>query len=96
LHREEAVNGSAKGTVRNLFDGILKSDAGRWAVVSLAGGPDSDRPSPRDAAGREVIKPISHYLPVESVVGVPGETVLAVLILILVSLVAGLRQGAQP
>jgi uncharacterized membrane protein len=38
----------------------------------------------------KVIKPISHYLPVESVVGVPGETVLAVLILILVSLVAGL------
>ena len=38
----------------------------------------------------KVVKPISDYLPMEAVVGVRGETALAVLVLILVSLVAGL------
>jgi uncharacterized membrane protein len=35
----------------------------------------------------KVVRPISNYLPVEAVIGVRGETVLAVLVLILVSLV---------
>jgi uncharacterized membrane protein len=38
----------------------------------------------------KVAKPISDYLPVEAVVGVRGETVLAVLVLVFFSLVAGL------
>ena len=38
----------------------------------------------------KIVRPISNYLPVEAVVGVWGETVLAALVLILVSLVAGL------
>jgi uncharacterized membrane protein len=38
----------------------------------------------------KVVKPISNHLPVEAVVGVRGETVLAILVLILLSLVAGL------
>jgi uncharacterized membrane protein len=38
----------------------------------------------------KIVTPISNYLPVEAVVGVWGETVLAALVLILVSLVAGL------
>ena len=38
----------------------------------------------------KIIRPISNYLPVEAVVGVWGETLLAAVVLILVSLVAGL------
>ena len=38
----------------------------------------------------KIVRPISNYLPVEAVVGVWGETVLAAVVLILVSLVAGL------
>ena len=38
----------------------------------------------------KIVRPIANYLPVEAVVGVRGETVLAALVLILVSLVAGL------
>jgi uncharacterized membrane protein len=38
----------------------------------------------------KVLKPISDYLPMEAVVGVRGETVLAVLVLIFISFVAGL------
>ena len=38
----------------------------------------------------KIVRPISNYLPVEAVVGVWGETLLAALVLILVSLVAGL------
>ena len=38
----------------------------------------------------KVAKPVSNLLPVESVIGLRGETVLAVLVLILVSLAAGL------
>jgi uncharacterized membrane protein len=42
-----------------------------------------------ELAGK-VVKPISDFLPVEAVVGVRGETILAVLVLILFSLFAGL------
>ena len=38
----------------------------------------------------KIVRPISNYLPVEAVVGVWGETLLAAVVLILVSLVAGL------
>ena len=38
----------------------------------------------------KVAKPVSDFLPVETVIGVRGETVLAVLVLIFISLVAGL------
>ena len=38
----------------------------------------------------KIVRPISNYLPVEAVIGVWGETVLAAVVLILVSLVAGL------
>jgi uncharacterized membrane protein len=38
----------------------------------------------------KVAKPISEFLPVEAVVGVGGVTILAVLVLVVVSLVAGL------
>src|SRR6478736_5644324 len=38
----------------------------------------------------KIVRPISNYLPVEAVVGVWGETVLAAVVLILVSLLAGL------
>src|SRR6476620_4568033 len=38
----------------------------------------------------KIVRPISNYLPVEIVVGLWGETVLATLVLILSSLVAGL------
>jgi len=38
----------------------------------------------------KVAKPISEFLPVDAVLGVPGVTILAVLLLIVVSLVAGL------
>jgi uncharacterized membrane protein len=38
----------------------------------------------------KVVKPISDYLPMEAVVGVRGETALAVLVLVFFSLVAGL------
>jgi len=38
----------------------------------------------------KIVRPISNYLPVEAVVGVGGETLLAAVVLILVSLVAGL------
>src|SRR4051812_35162833 len=38
----------------------------------------------------KIVRPISNYLPLEAVVGVWGETVLAAVVLILVSLVAGL------
>ena len=38
----------------------------------------------------KIVRPISNYLPVEAVVGVWGETVLAAVVLILVSLIAGL------
>ena len=38
----------------------------------------------------KIVRPISNYLPVEAVVGVWGETLLAAVVLMLVSLVAGL------
>src|SRR4029077_15633929 len=38
----------------------------------------------------KIVRPIANYLPVEAVVGVRGETVLAALVLIMLSLVAGL------
>ena len=38
----------------------------------------------------KIVRPISNYLPIEAVVGVWGETLLAAVVLILVSLVAGL------
>src|SRR6476659_1707383 len=50
---EEGVNVSAEGTDRDLFDGTFESDDGRWAVVSLAGGPRCNRPEAGDAAGRK-------------------------------------------
>ena len=34
-------------------DGTFESDDGRWAVVSLAGGPHCNRPEAGDAAGRK-------------------------------------------
>jgi len=39
---------------------------------------------------RKVAKPISEFLPVDAVVGVRGVTILAVLVLVFISLVAGL------
>jgi hypothetical protein len=84
-------------TDTNLFDGIFESDDGTFLRQS-PGGLLFLLPVALIAivlkhvmqlAGK-VVRPISNYLPVEAVIGVRGETVLAVLVLILVSLVAGL------
>jgi hypothetical protein len=84
------LNGYANARDRNLFDEILESDDRRWAFVSLAG------ISHRKVLGHamqltaKVAKPISDALPVQTMVGVRAETVLAVLVLVFFSLVAGL------
>ena len=57
---------------------------------SPAGSPHPDCLAPRNEAGVKITEPISDLLPVEAVVGIRRETFLAVLLLIFVSLVAGL------
>jgi uncharacterized membrane protein len=91
VHRKKGgLNGYANARDRNLFDEILESDDRGWAFVSLAGILIVIVLGQAMQLTAKVAKPISNVLPVQTMVGVRAETVLAVLVLVLFSLVAGL------